>query len=127
MRQDRAKFSASIAIRRLTLRYLDSHTKEFLGEEAKTIALKLPDRPTALSAIDLINADHKDRGVTALTRGGDEALAIAAKFGTATVEVNFDSTFAKDYVMEFSKVDPHDVMVGVKVEYTIVLKRLADG
>ena len=127
VRQERAKLGATVQLIKVTVTYADGHTQKHVGDDVRTFGIKIIDRPNPLSGIQLLDIAIKKDAPNALHLAGEKAHAQAAHFGESVVQrssiVNIDD-YSPD---EFPKEMHAQVVISIKLDYTITVHRGADA
>ncbi len=122
----RAKFGAEVQVTSVTLIFADGHTQEFHGDDAQTLGLKPSDRPNAISALQVIQQDFRQRNITPLRLADDRTFSCAAHYGEAHIKGGLVANLEPH--PEKYPTTVHDrLIVSAKIDYTVTVRRINDG
>ncbi len=129
----RGRFSATVALESLTLTFSNGLETKHFGADAASLGIKATgDGNPVVNWRWFVENHYKNRGVTPLTAADPEALAIAAKFGTATIKctlpvgINEGLAYVEEHGL-VGNIDEPAVLIRVFVEYTVTIIRHADA
>ena len=127
MPEERAKFTAEVQVTDTTAIYADGHTTAYSGlDEMATISFTSTDRPNFLRPLQMVEYSFKERKIGPLQAVPTETLAAAAKFGQAIFKSTLSVT-VEENSERFAR-EAHDkLIVGLKINYTITVRRHLDA
>jgi len=125
MPEQRAKFTAEVQVNNAIAIFGDGHTVEYGQEEMTTVAFKPGDRPNAIRPLEMVQHSFKIRKITPLQAVPNETLVAAANHGKATY-IHFLNVTLEDRPELLSR-KSRDVLVTLKVQYSITVRRQLDA
>jgi hypothetical protein len=117
----RAKLSGTIDITAFKLTYPDGRIYEFVGEDARSAAIELIDRPGPISAIDLLRYDLRQRGLKPLEVVDESTLSRAAHYGEASQQCELSTN------IDVPRAGQPVFTVAVQINFNMIVRRVNDS